>query len=356
MRRTLTLWLLAGALLAVLPATVLARGDTNNAIELPVLDQGRAIRYGARGEPVLALQKLLGQAGFDPGKQDGIYGPLTEAAVRKAQASLGLEADGLAGRLTLDGLNGRLTPPAARQQPAAEEEPPPSGMVVYRAGEPASAIPAIWEETAESTPIPAVDSVRPQPFALTFQGTPDSDLTDRLLETLQQHGMQATFFIEGETAAANPALIARIAADGHEIANHGFVNLDMTRLSDEMMGAQLRAAQRRIEEAVGQAPAYFRPPQGRFSQRLSQAAEAMGLRMVLWTNVGVRDLAELAADELAQHLSEEIFPGAVLMLRQDRPNSIASLERLLEVARAKGYQGVTLSKLLPPAGSTAYDR
>lgn len=54
-----------------------------------------------RGDDVRALQRKLDALGFDPGKQDGMYGPETEAAVRNFQRNVGDEPDGVAGLHTL---------------------------------------------------------------------------------------------------------------------------------------------------------------------------------------------------------------------------------------------------------------
>jgi N-acetylmuramoyl-L-alanine amidase len=54
-----------------------------------------------RGDDVRALQRKLDALGFDPGKQDGMYGPETEAALRDFQRNVGDEPDGVAGLHTL---------------------------------------------------------------------------------------------------------------------------------------------------------------------------------------------------------------------------------------------------------------
>ena len=58
------------------------------------------IKEGAKGPLVTRLQKLLKQRGFDPGAADGAFGPSTATAVKKAQKSHGLNADGIAGPMT----------------------------------------------------------------------------------------------------------------------------------------------------------------------------------------------------------------------------------------------------------------
>jgi len=66
----------------------------------------RAMRRGDRGWDVAALQYLLQRAGSGAGRADGLFGPLTEAAVRRAQEAAGVGVDGIAGPETLRALRG----------------------------------------------------------------------------------------------------------------------------------------------------------------------------------------------------------------------------------------------------------
>ena len=61
----------------------------------------RAIRAGARGWDVAALQFHLARSGFPSGSIDGGMGPHTTAALKRFQARAGLAADGIAGPATL---------------------------------------------------------------------------------------------------------------------------------------------------------------------------------------------------------------------------------------------------------------
>jgi peptidoglycan L-alanyl-D-glutamate endopeptidase CwlK len=66
-----------------------------------------ALRRGASGREVIALQKQLRARGFNPGVIDGDFGPGTEAAVLAFQKSEGLLADGVVGPRTAAALAGR---------------------------------------------------------------------------------------------------------------------------------------------------------------------------------------------------------------------------------------------------------
>ena len=56
------------------------------------------------GEDVVSLQQRLSTMGFDCGKVDGIFGIKTDKALREFQLSVGVTADGTAGRETFDAL------------------------------------------------------------------------------------------------------------------------------------------------------------------------------------------------------------------------------------------------------------
>jgi len=51
--------------------------------------------------------------------------------------------------------------------------------------------------------------------------------TGRVLDLFAEKGVKATFFVLGWIAEKHPSLVARIVADGHELASHGY---DHTRL------------------------------------------------------------------------------------------------------------------------------
>jgi len=66
----------------------------------------RAMQIGDKGWDVAALQFLLQRSGHGAGRADGLFGPLTQAAVTEAQSAIGIAADGVAGPQTLRSLRG----------------------------------------------------------------------------------------------------------------------------------------------------------------------------------------------------------------------------------------------------------
>ncbi|MPY33156.1 helix-turn-helix domain-containing protein [Streptomyces adustus] len=64
------------------------------------------LSYGNGGPEVAEAQCLLRRAGISPGGIDGMFGPLTQRAVRAMQKRSGLAADGMIGPLTWKALRG----------------------------------------------------------------------------------------------------------------------------------------------------------------------------------------------------------------------------------------------------------
>ena len=87
----------------------------------------RGAGYGQpQGEPsVRALQRRLRTLGHRPGPVDGLYGPLTEAAVERLQRDAGLSADGIVGpqtRRVLDTKAPPLAPGAGYGEPGGSPQ------------------------------------------------------------------------------------------------------------------------------------------------------------------------------------------------------------------------------------------
>ena len=74
-----------------------------------------------RGDDVRDLQRKLNGLGFDAGKEDGLYGPGTDVALRQFQRNVGDQPDGIVGPHTLSVLR-RMRPPEAGPSRAVVRE------------------------------------------------------------------------------------------------------------------------------------------------------------------------------------------------------------------------------------------
>jgi peptidoglycan/xylan/chitin deacetylase (PgdA/CDA1 family) len=167
---------------------------------------------------------------------------------------------------------------------------------------------------------------------LTFDDGPDPDWTPRVLDLLDQAGMQATFFAIGEQALRSPALVRRIAASGHAIGNHTFSHRHPWSMSETAARAQVRDGARALSDVLGEAPRFYRPPHGRRRACMNDEAQAQGEQVVMW-NLSAIDWGLLgSASRIGKRLARARADDIVLM--HDGRNRHNRPEQLLEVLPA----------------------
>jgi peptidoglycan/xylan/chitin deacetylase (PgdA/CDA1 family) len=186
--------------------------------------------------------------------------------------------------------------------------------------------------------------------ALTFDDGPDPETTPVLLDLLARHGARATFFLVGARAARHPELVARIAAEGHEIGNHSWDHPSLPTLDAAGQADQISRTAAVLAPHGGR---LMRPPYGDQTWRTHRIARRLGCRVVLWS-VNGGDWRGEDADTLAERLIARVGPGAIVLLHdslqsfedpafRDRAPTFAAVERL--IAARPGWRFVTVSEL-----------
>jgi len=84
--------------------------------------------------------------------------------------------------------------------------------------------------------------------------------TERLLEIFSDADLRATFFVLGLVAERHPALVARIASSGHEVASHGFAHRLIYDQTPAGFRQDVRRAKGTIEQAAGAQVLGYRAP------------------------------------------------------------------------------------------------
>lgn len=84
--------------------------------------------------------------------------------------------------------------------------------------------------------------------------------TDRLLDIFDNAGLKASFFVLGWVAAKFPDLVKRIAAEGHEVASHGYWHGLIYEQTQEAFREDVRRAKGLLESLIGAPVDGFRAP------------------------------------------------------------------------------------------------
>ena len=182
-------------------------------------------------------------------------------------------------------------------------------------------------------------------FALTFDDGPHPDVTPLLLDVLAKHRARATFFLIGERVLGNESTVARIAAEGHELANHLMRDEPSVLLPDFEFRRQLGQVTSLL--APHGDIRWFRPGSGWLTPRMLKSAAQLDLRCVLGTVVAVHD-GNASVRRIAQHLIGRIRPGSIAVLHEgtpDRRGVVATTDLVLAELGRRGLAAVTVSEL-----------
>lgn len=183
---------------------------------------------------------------------------------------------------------------------------------------------------------------------LTFDVGYENGNTAKILDTLKAEDVPGAFFVLENLVKREPALVQRMAAEGHLVCNHTASHKDMTKIhSGEAFCAELQ----RLEDAcisIGVTPAkYYRPPEGRFSEENLKFAMDAGFKTVFWSfgYVDWDNERQMAPEEALAKILSGVHNGEVLLLHPTSATNAAILPDLIRELRARGYRFGTLDEL-----------
>ncbi len=185
--------------------------------------------------------------------------------------------------------------------------------------------------------------------SLTFDDGPNPDATPRILDTLAELGVKATFFILGSHAERWPDLVRRVASEGHQIGNHGYFHRKLHFKLPFYTRKDIALGKRAIERAGGATPRFYRAPHGFRNPWVTAIASSMGERTIGWT-LGVWDSDRPGVSAIVQRTLAGVEPGSIVVLHDgdgydpdgDRSQTADALPGIIEGLRADGYDFVTL--------------
>lgn len=181
-------------------------------------------------------------------------------------------------------------------------------------------------------------------IALTFDDGPHYKFTPQLLKTLADLHVKATFFVVGKMVEKHPELVRMEAEAGHEVGNHTFSHVTLTKISPEDVMTEYRACNDLIQGITGSAPRFCRPPGGDYNQEVIEAASNLGMTTTLWTD-DPADFDRPSDVVLLQRTLDNATNGGIILLHDGIPQTLRVLPTLVNTLRSRGYRFVTMTQL-----------
>jgi peptidoglycan/xylan/chitin deacetylase (PgdA/CDA1 family) len=175
-------------------------------------------------------------------------------------------------------------------------------------------------------------------------------LNINLMQSLQQRGIHATFFVLGLSVANHPEIVTDILHNGHELGALSWEHDDLTKMTLEQVRSEFVRTERAIQKAAPEATShpYFRAPFGSVNATLRQIATEQGYYLIGWTTDNQDWRSDATTDSIYEAVVNNLCPGGIIVMHGYRPANWEALNRILDYLSKNGYQVVSLSQLLRP--------
>ncbi|MEN2466568.1 polysaccharide deacetylase family sporulation protein PdaB [Ornithinibacillus sp. JPR2-1] len=187
-------------------------------------------------------------------------------------------------------------------------------------------------------------------IALTFNISWGEEKVHDILKQLEEHQVQATFFVSGEWAEKHPDILKKISESKHEV---GMLGYRYKSYLDQEIG-QVRKDLQYAKEVFGKLGykdlELVRAPHGHFNDEIIKLAEDMGHKVIHW-NINPHDWQNPGTQRIVDHVMSETSNGDIILLHaSDSVKQTAeSLKTILPGLKNKGFTFVTVSEIINQA-------
>lgn len=215
-----------------------------------------------------------------------------------------------------------------------------------------SAAAVFFGKTSRKIPVYGVQTEGDEKLiALTFDAAWGADKTQGILDIMQKFDAKGTFFLVGFWIDKYADETKAIAEAGFDIGNHSRNHLNMPKLSDGEIKAEIEYVNDKVVELTGKRPTYFRAPFGDYNDRLVSAVESLGMVEVQWS-IDSLDWKGLSAKQIYDRIIPKAKSGDIVLFHNNSDHVLDALPMVLTALKSKGFRFVTLSELVATEGYT----
>ena len=188
---------------------------------------------------------------------------------------------------------------------------------------------------------------------LTFDDGPNPAFTPKVLAALASECVRATFFLIGRDAEAHPALVRRIAAEGHTVGHHSWSHPYLARIAPAAAIADIDRGIAADDAALGVATGttpFFRFPYFESTPALLDLMQSRGMA-VFGADFWASDWVPMTPQQQLALLTERLNHAGhgIILLHDPRAQTVAMLPDFLRYLRQNGYRVVHIVPAKPAA-------
>ncbi len=181
-------------------------------------------------------------------------------------------------------------------------------------------------------------------IAITFDDSPDSQYTRKILNILALYQIKASFFVLGKNVKKYPDIVLNIISEGHDLGSHSYYHAHMGRMCLSSIDEDFKNMEMEFKKLGLDRPVLFRPPHGSKSPILEWYLRNHGYHLITW-NLSPKDWKRLKPGIILSRLFSFVEPGSIILLH-DGPTAVEILPEFIESMQKKGYRFIKISNII----------
>ena len=175
---------------------------------------------------------------------------------------------------------------------------------------------------------------------LTFDDGPTPEITQWVLEQLNEYNAKATFFCIGKNVAQYPEIVENIIADGHSIGNHTQNHLNCWKVSSKTYLKDVEKAQEVVASVINNESNLFRPPYGKITPKRAKQLIKKNYQIIMWDVLSADFDTNISPEKCLENVLKNTKKGSVIVFHDSlkaKVNLEYTLPKVLENFSNKGY-------------------
>ncbi len=174
---------------------------------------------------------------------------------------------------------------------------------------------------------------------ITFDQGYENGFTGNILDTLKEKQVSAIFFLTGDYAKKEQALVRRMIAEGHMLGNHGMTHASLPLLDDAAAREEIMSLHDYVQKEYDYTMQYFRCPCGEYSEQALKTVQSCNYKTLFWSGAHVDWLTDKQPDpaQSLEKLTSTAHGGEILLLHSVSATNAQILGELIDRLRENGY-------------------
>lgn len=150
---------------------------------------------------------------------------------------------------------------------------------------------------------------------LTFDDGPIPEITEWVINQLEQYNAKATFFCIGENIQKHPEIFRKIIDNDHSIGNHTFNHLKGWETSLTAYIENTEKCAETIANFTLQTlnAKLFRPPYGKIKPSQAKALRQSGYKIIMWDVISMDFDKNISPEKCFENVLKNIESGSIIV-------------------------------------------